>query len=39
MIVKPLLKEYGYPPDKQQVATSTVQQAELLSDAWVEAVA
>jgi hypothetical protein len=30
----------GYPPDKQEVATKRVlQQAELLSEAWVGAVA
>jgi type I restriction enzyme R subunit len=40
VIVKRILKKYGYPPDKQEAATNTVlQQAELLSDAWVGAVA
>jgi type I restriction enzyme R subunit len=36
VIVKRILKKYGYPPDKQEAATNTVlQQAELLSDVWV----
>lgn len=40
VIVKRILKKYGYPPDKQEAATNTVlQQAELLSDAWVGVVA
>ena len=35
VIVKRILKKYGYPPDKQEAATNTVlQQAELLSEAW-----
>lgn len=35
VIVKRTLRKYGYPPDKQEVATNTVlQQAELLSDSW-----
>ena len=35
VIVKRILRKYGYPPDKQEMATSTVlQQAELLSDLW-----
>jgi type I restriction enzyme R subunit len=35
VIVKRILKKYGYPPDKQEAATNTVlQQAELLSDFW-----
>jgi type I restriction enzyme R subunit len=35
VIVKRILRKYGYPPDKQEAATNTVlQQAELLSDAW-----
>jgi type I restriction enzyme R subunit len=35
VIVKRILKKYGYPPDKQESATQTVlQQAELLSEAW-----
>lgn len=38
VIVKRILRKYGYPPDKQEVATNTVlQQAELLSDLWVRA--
>lgn len=38
VIVKRILRKYGYPPDKQEIATNTVlQQAELLSDYWVEA--
>ncbi len=36
VIVKRILRKYGYPPDKQETATNTVlQQAELLSDYWV----
>jgi len=39
VIVKRILRKYGYPPDKQEAATNTVlQQAELLSDYWTEAV-
>ena len=35
VIVKRILRKYGYPPDKQEAATNTVlQQAELLSDTW-----
>ncbi|MBN8610535.1 MAG: type I restriction endonuclease subunit R [Deltaproteobacteria bacterium] len=35
VIVKRILRKYGYPPDKQELATNTVlQQAELLSDLW-----
>jgi len=38
VIVKRILRKYGYPPDKQESATITVlQQAELLSDIWTEA--
>lgn len=38
VIVKRILRKHGYPPDKQEAATSTVlQQAELLSDRWTEA--
>ena len=38
VIVKRILRKYGYPPDKQESATITVlQQAELLSDYWTEA--
>ena len=37
VIVKRILRKYGYPPDKQESATSTVlAQAELLSDYWAE---
>ena len=36
VIVKRILRKYGYPPDKQESATVTVlQQAELLSEQWV----
>ena len=36
VIVKRILRKYGYPPDKQEKATQTVlEQAELLSEAWV----
>jgi type I restriction enzyme R subunit len=35
VMVKRLLKRYGYPPDKRQMATDLViEQAELLSDKW-----
>jgi type I restriction enzyme R subunit len=35
VIVKRILRKYGYPPDKQEKATQTVlQQAELLSGEW-----
>lgn len=35
VIVKRVLKKYGYPPDKQEHATDTVlQQAETLSELW-----
>jgi type I restriction enzyme R subunit len=38
VIVKRILRKYGYPPDKQEAATNTVlQQAELLSEHWVGA--
>jgi len=38
VIVKRILRKYGYPPDKQEAATNTVlQQAALLSDYWVAA--
>jgi type I restriction enzyme R subunit len=38
VIVKRILKKYGYPPDKQEAATNTVlQQAELLSGLWTGA--
>jgi type I restriction enzyme R subunit len=35
VIVKRLLREYGYPPDMQLLATENVlKQAELLADDW-----
>jgi type I restriction enzyme R subunit len=35
VMVKRILRKYGYPPDKQEAATRTVmEQAELLSDFW-----
>jgi type I restriction enzyme R subunit len=35
VIVKRILKKYGYPPDKQEQATKTVlEQAEVLSEVW-----
>jgi type I restriction enzyme, R subunit len=38
VIVKRILRKYGYPPDKQEKATQTVlEQAELLSDMWAAA--
>jgi type I restriction enzyme R subunit len=40
VIVKRILRKYGYPPDKQERATITVlQQAELFSEQWLLAVA
>src|SRR5262249_32730017 len=37
VIVKRILRKYGYPPDKQEAATNTVlQQAEMLSEMWTE---
>ncbi|HEY2367137.1 MAG TPA: HsdR family type I site-specific deoxyribonuclease, partial [Polyangiaceae bacterium] len=39
VIVKRILRDYGYPPDKAESATTTVlQQAELLSSYWMETV-
>jgi type I restriction enzyme R subunit len=36
VLVKRILRKYGYPPDRQEKATQTVlQQAELLSEGWV----
>jgi type I restriction enzyme R subunit len=36
VIIKRILRKYGYPPDKQEKATLTVlEQAEVLSRAWV----
>ncbi len=35
VIVKRILRKYGYPPDKQEKATQTVlEQAEVLSEMW-----
>jgi hypothetical protein len=35
VLVKRILRKYGYPPDKQEKATQTVlEQAALLSEAW-----
>jgi type I restriction enzyme R subunit len=35
VIVKRILRKYGYPPDKQVSATETIlKQAELLAEAW-----
>ena len=37
IMVKRILRKYGYPPDKQESATRTVlEQAEVLSSGWVE---
>jgi type I restriction enzyme R subunit len=39
VLVKRTLRKYGYPPDKQEKATLTVlEQAEVLSEGWAEAV-
>ncbi len=38
VIVKRILRKYGYPPDKQEKATDTVlEQAEVLSEMWASA--
>jgi type I restriction enzyme, R subunit len=38
VIVKRILRKYGYPPDKQEKATQTVlEQAEVLSEMWAAA--
>jgi type I restriction enzyme R subunit len=38
VLVKRILRKYGYPPDKQEKATETVlKQAEVLSEAWAGA--
>jgi type I restriction enzyme, R subunit len=38
VIVKRILRKFGYPPDKQEKATQTVlEQAEVLSEAWAAA--
>jgi type I restriction enzyme, R subunit len=35
VLVKRILRKYGYPPDKQERATQTVlEQAEVLSEGW-----
>jgi type I restriction enzyme R subunit len=35
VLVKRILRKYGYPPDKQEKATKTVlEQAEALNEAW-----
>ncbi len=35
VIVKRILRQHGYPPDKQEKATQTVlEQAEVLSEEW-----
>ncbi|MDD1759504.1 MAG: DUF3387 domain-containing protein [Methanothrix sp.] len=37
VIIRRLLRKYGYPPDKQERATQTVlEQAELLCEDWIE---
>ena len=37
VMVKRVLRKYGYPPDKQEKATQTVlEQAEVLSESWVD---
>lgn len=37
VMVKRLLRKYGYPPDKQAIATETVlEQAKLFADEWVK---
>ena len=36
VIVKRILRKYGYPPDKQEKATQTVlEQAEVLCSEWI----
>ena len=36
VLVKRVLRKYGYPPDKQEKATKTVmEQAEVLADGWI----
>ena len=38
VLVRRILRKYGYPPDKQEKATQTVlEQAEVLSEGWVAA--
>jgi type I restriction enzyme R subunit len=37
VMVKRLLRQYGYPPDKQAIVTETVlEQAKLFADEWVK---
>ncbi len=37
VIMKPILRKYGYPPYKQEKATRTVlEQAELIAGDWAE---
>jgi type I restriction enzyme R subunit len=37
VLVKRILRKYGYPPDKQEKATQTVlEQAEVLSEGWAQ---
>jgi type I restriction enzyme R subunit len=37
VIVKRILRKFGYPPDKQEKATQTVlEQAEVLSEGWAD---
>jgi type I restriction enzyme R subunit len=39
VMVKRVLRKYGYPPDKQEKATQTVlEQAEVLSQTWVDSI-
>ena len=38
VLVKRILRKYGYPPDKQERATVTVlEQAEVLCEDWIDA--
>jgi type I restriction enzyme R subunit len=38
VLVKRILRKYGYPPDKQEKATQVVlEQAEVLSEGWAAA--
>ncbi len=38
VLVKRILRKYGYPPDRQEKATQTVlEQAEVLSEVWAAA--
>ncbi|HAO79689.1 MAG TPA: type I restriction endonuclease subunit R, partial [Verrucomicrobia subdivision 3 bacterium] len=39
VLVRRILRKYGYPPDKQEKATQTVlEQAELLGAEWAEGI-